>query len=111
MYNNIVKAIYVVYLRMLDFKEGIKMYDPRQWSFVTDMNYSGSVTISDVWLWFKWLYFYPGDGLVYFLVNGAPKIGQFLEITYSSYGGVLSGVVSFIVWIIALGILGAIQDA
>jgi len=86
------------------------MYDTRQWGFVTDMNYSGSVTISDVWLWFKWLYFYPGDGLVYFLVSKVPKIGQFFEITYNSYGGILSGVVSFFVWVIALGILGAIMD-
>lgn len=86
------------------------MYDPRQWSFLTDMNHSGSVTISDVWLWFKWLYFYPGDSLVYFLVNKVPEIGQFFEVSYASYGGVLSGVASFIVWIIAIGILGAIMD-
>ena len=87
------------------------MNDPRQWSFMADMNYSGSITISDVWLWIKWLYFYPGDGFIYFLVNQAPDVGHFLEITYSSYGGVLSGIVSFVVWIIALAILGAMADA
>lgn len=86
------------------------MYDPRQWSFVADMNYSGSITISDVWLWFKWLYFYPGDGFIYFLINGVSDIGRFLEITYSDYGGMLSGVVSFIVWVVGLGILGALAD-
>lgn len=86
------------------------MFDPRQWNFVADMNYSGSVTISDVWLWFKWLYFYPGDGLVYFLVNKIPDIGRFFEITNSSYGGILSGVVSFFVWIIALGVLGVVSN-
>jgi len=83
------------------------MYDLRQWAFVTDMNYSGSVTISDIWLWFKWLYFYPGDGFIYFLVNKFPALGRFLEITYSNYGGVLSGITSFFVWIIvALIIVG-----
>ncbi len=76
------------------------MFDPRQWTFVADMNYSGSITISDVWLWFKWLYFYPGDGSVYFLVNVVPGFGQFLEITYNSYGGILSGIISFFGWII-----------
>ena len=76
------------------------MFYSRQWNFIADMNYSGSITIYDVWSWLKWLYFYPGDGFVYFLVNKFPGIGQFFEITYSSYGGVLSGVVSFFVWII-----------
>jgi hypothetical protein len=84
------------------------MYDPRQWAFVADMNFSGSITISDVWLWFKWLYFYPGDGFVYFLFNKIPDVGHFFEITYSSYGGVLSGIVSFCVWITATFILWVI---
>ena len=70
----------------------------RQWTFVPDMNYSGSITISDVWLWFKWLYFYPGDGVVCFLLNIVPGFGQFLEITYDSYGGTLSGIISGFVW-------------
>ena len=33
----------------------------RQWDFNADMNSDGAVTISDLWLWGKWLYFYPGD--------------------------------------------------
>lgn len=78
------------------------MFDPRQWAFVADMNYSGAITISDVWMWFKWLFFYPGDGVVYFLLHGIPRLGQFLEINYDSYGGVLSGIISFFVWICAL---------
>ena len=86
------------------------MFDPRQWGFVADMNYTGSITISDVSLWFKWLYFYPGDGLVYFSINRVPKFGQFFEISYNSYGGNVSGIVSFFVWIIVLGILAAILD-
>lgn len=87
------------------------MYDPRQWSFVADMNYSGSVTISDIWLWFKWIYFYPGDGAVYFFVNKAPDIGRFLEMTYSDYGGLFSGVISFFLWLIALAVIGMASDA
>lgn len=77
------------------------MYGSREWVFIEDMNYSGSITISDVWLWFKWLYFYPGDGVVYSLLNVVPELGHFFEITYSSYGGVLSGITSLLFWVIA----------
>lgn len=86
------------------------MPDPRQWSFVADMNYSGSITIGDVWLWLEWLYFYPGDGFIYFLINKIPAVGRFLEITYSDYGGVISGIASFIVWFFVLAAaIGAIE--
>ena len=40
----------------------------------------------------KLLYFYPGDRLVYFLVNKVPGVNHFFAITYSSVDGVLSGV-------------------
>ena len=63
---------------------------------MADMNFDGSITISDVWLWFKWLYFYPGDRLVYLLLKKAPSIASFFEMTTSSYGGVFSGVVSLV---------------
>lgn len=85
------------------------MYNPRQWLFVADMNFSGAITIKDVWLWVKWLYFYPGDVFIYFLLNKVPGVGHFFEMTYSSYGGVLSGILSFFIWIIiALVIISAI---
>ena len=84
------------------------MYNPRKWVFVADMNYNGSITISDVWLWFKWLYFYPGDVLIYFLVNSTPSIRHFFEITSSSYGGVFSGIVSYVIWILSIGFIAAI---
>ena len=87
------------------------MYDLRQWSFVADMNYSGSVTISDIWLWFKWIYFYPGDGVVYFFVKMAPDIGRFLEMTYGDYGGLFSGVISFFLWVCFLSAIIEMFDA
>jgi hypothetical protein len=85
-------------------------YDLRLWSFFADMNGDGAVTISDVWLWFKWLYFYPGDGLLYAVMSGAPKIAYFFELSSVSYGGGFSGVVSFFAWLIVLGVLGAAAD-
>ena len=60
------------------------MYRSRLWAFVEDMDYNGVITISDVWLWFKWLYFYPGDLIVYILLNDAPEIGQFFEMSKKS---------------------------
>ena len=80
------------------------MYYMRQWTFVSDMNYDGAITISDIWLWVKWLYFYPGDGFFYVLLHKMIDIANFLEITYSDYGGLLSGIISFYFWIFFVGI-------
>lgn len=76
----------------------------RQWSFVADMNGSGSVTISDAVLWFKWFYFYPGDLIMYGLMQHFPSVAIFLEINPDSYGGLISGLISlaFFVFLAAL---------
>jgi len=79
------------------------MYDPRPSIFFTDMNCSDSITLGDIGLTVKWLYFYPGDAFIHFVVNHVPDMGQLVRITYSSYGGVLSGIVSFFVWGIVFG--------
>ncbi len=72
--------------------------DPRQWKFVADMNFNGNVTISDVWLWCKWLYFYPGDWLLGLMIHKIPLYANSLELSYDDYGGFLSGVISFFVY-------------
>jgi uncharacterized iron-regulated membrane protein len=77
------------------------MDNARQWAFVADMNYDGAVTISDVWLWVKWLYFYPGDLFLAGLMSGFPGVARFFEITSGSYGGFFSGVLAAIVWLVA----------
>ena len=86
------------------------MYDTRLWQFVVDMNHSGSVTISDVWLWFEWLYFYPGDGFLYLIINKIPSVAKFFEISFDSYAGFFSGFVSFVCWLLVLGIMFWIDD-
>ena len=68
----------------------------RQWNFDADMNHDGIVTISDVFLWFQWLYFYPGDFLLNILIG--TDIGQFLELSPRDFGRIGSGVVSFVIW-------------
>ena len=72
----------------------------KRWDFVADMDYSDAVTITDVWLWFKWIFFYPGDFIIAFTVQETPKVARFLELSYADFGGVLSGVISFIIWVI-----------
>lgn len=72
----------------------------RNWSFQTDMNHDSLTTISDVWLWFKWLYFYPGDGLLFLVIEKTPSIAKFFELSAASYGGVLSGIISFFAWVV-----------
>ena len=62
-------------------------YKPRMWNFVADMKYDGQISISDIWLWFKWLYFYPGDWIIKFLINNIPSVANFLKISYADYGG------------------------
>jgi hypothetical protein len=70
----------------------------RHWAFVADMNADYGVTISDVWLWIKWLYFYPGDMLMYVAMDSMPRLASFFEIGLDSYGGVASGLFSFFAW-------------
>ncbi|SRR6266702_1334759 len=81
------------------------MGNVREWSFVKDMNYDGSATISDVWLWFAWLYFYPGDLFLYVLMTRYAALATFFEITTESYGGAFSGLFSFFFWIMAIVVL------
>lgn len=81
----------------------------RQWSFIADINYSGSVTISDVFLWLKWLYCYPGDLCLLALMKWFPGVANFLEISALSYGETLSSVLSAIIWVIGIGIVSIIS--
>ncbi len=75
---------------------------------VADMNRDGAFTISDIWAWFKFVYFAPGD-LIAGVLYGS-EAGRFLEINYGSLGGWGSGVVSFFVWLFVLFAGVAIAD-
>ena len=92
------------------FNSGSGWYDSRDWFFIADMDHNYSITISDVWLWFQWLYFYPGDAFIYFIINKVTPLSNFFEITYNNYGGFLSGFISFIFWILALLIIANKND-
>jgi len=70
----------------------------RMWSFVSDMNFDGLITISDVFLWIQWLVFYPGDWLISKMIG--TEFGVFLEVSSSNYGGVFSGFVALVIFIV-----------
>lgn len=72
------------------------------------MNADGAVTISDVGLWLKWLYFWPGDTTVQLV--GPTAIGRFLEISEASYGGLGSGIVSLIAWSAVISLLSVLDQ-
>jgi hypothetical protein len=74
----------------------------RRWAFVADMTGNGTVTVSDLWLWIQWLYFWPGDALIYGVMKYAPDVARFLEFTPTKFGGPLSLFLSFGLWIVFL---------
>src|SRR5262245_37854027 len=77
----------------------------RQWSFVADMTGNGTVTVSDLWLWIEWLYFLPGDGLIYLVMRYLPALARFLELVPARFGGPLSLFISFGLWIVVVILL------
>lgn len=68
----------------------------RDWKIGMDMNGDGVFTISDVWELLYSLFYYPGDYVVQTLIG--TELGKFLEISAASYGGIVSFVLSLIVW-------------
>ena len=74
-----------------------QMVAARLWFFEADMDQNGVITISDLWLWIQWLFFYPGD----LLILGIMKFGDihtFFELSSSTFGNWFSGIISFIFW-------------
>jgi len=57
-----------------------------------------------VWLWVKWLYFYPGD-LLLSIIIGTP-FGRFFEVSPNNFGGFLSFLLSLPIWVVILAALG-----
>ena len=92
------------------------MDEYRLWSFIADMNNSGGITIVDLWLWFKWLFFYPGDYVVNLFIYDAgtepefKAILDFFEIPRNDwFGGWISGIASLYIWQALLQLLGSIS--
>jgi hypothetical protein len=70
-----------------------------------DMNLDGALTISDVLLWLRWLFWLPGD-LAALALLGTP-VGDFFEVAPSSMQGIGSALLSLCVWlVVAEGLFG-----
>jgi len=69
----------------------------RQWAWIADMTGDGIVTISDIWAWVGWLFYYPGDFVIYYMLSHK-DLAQFLELTPQHYGGAASALISFFAW-------------
>jgi hypothetical protein len=69
----------------------------RDWILKKDMNFDGAFTITDIWLFLKSLFFYPGDYLIMHFINTG--IGKFFEFSANDYGGFVSGLASFFAWL------------
>jgi len=78
---------------------------PRQWRFVSDMDHNGAITVDDVWSWLGWLYFYPGDVVLSLLINKFPAAAKFFDIYPDNYGGMLSFIISLIIWFGAINLI------
>jgi len=93
----------------------------RQWELVSDMNGDGFITISDVWAWVGWVFYYPGDIAIYSMNSireGALLLNnyaRFFETTPPQYGGWVSFFISLAAWgflsLMVLGMMGLLLIA
>lgn len=71
-----------------------------RWENLTYMEtVDGAVSISDVTLWIKWLFWLPGDYVVIALMTWAPSVAVFLEAGPGSLTGWLSSTLSAFAWL------------
>ena len=80
-------------------------------SFVMDMNADGRFTVSDAWLWVVRLYFVPGNSFLWLLLEYLPGFASFLEISSSSYNGLIPAVVSLVIWLFTVVMFGVVIGA
>lgn len=78
-----------------------------RWFIAKDMNCDGVFTISDTQQWAWWLFLYPGDYILW-MVMQIPELATFWELSPDAFGGWISGFLSGVSWFIALGILRGI---
>ena len=88
-----------------------RMYEPvrGRWSWPKnhDFNGDGVFTISDIFQGIGWVFYAPGDLILYAFLSGKPASVEFLELTYRDYGGVFSTAVSVVTWLIVGGLSAA----
>ena len=88
-----------------------------RWFLEKDMNCDYLFTISDVFMWVEWVFFLPGDGLLWAVMQ-SERAAIFLELSPNFYGGWISGILSgfgwfsaFILWVVIMVALEPSQDS
>ncbi len=71
---------------------------------MANMNRDGIFTISDVGAWIGWLFFYPGDLVIYGILS-IEQLARFFEVTPAHYGGLFSFLFGLAIWPIPLLVL------
>ncbi|MDT3778457.1 tetratricopeptide repeat protein [Nitrospira sp. MA-1] len=90
----------------------------RKWNFARDIDGDGHFTIDDVTGWVGWLFYYPGDRVIQWLLsNEKVDTAHFFKITPQDYGGGLSFLFSLVGWglgsiafFMVLGVIAKILD-
>lgn len=67
-----------------------------------DMNVDGEITLADVGLWLKHVFFLPGDFLLSTLLAFLPGLGADFGLSEADLGGPVSAVLSCIAWLFCL---------
>ena len=79
-----------------------------RWHVALDMNHDGAFTLMDVWAWFDWLYYAPGDFAILLTLREMPSVAKFLEIDASMVSGRLSWWFSTVLYVLVL--IGLISE-
>ncbi len=80
-----------------------------RWDWKKDANGDGKITISDLGGWVTWVLFWPGDWIIDLVIENAPQWAEFFELKDDPFEGVLSGILSGVIWCTGLVIWGAIS--
>lgn len=73
-----------------------------RWAFDLDMNHDGQVTISDIGILCRWIFFAPGDCILLGIMLKMPGFAAFLELTPQFLYGWWSAFLSLIAWVCVL---------
>ncbi len=74
-----------------------------RWDMSWDMNHDNVVDLADLWLLTAWFFFAPGDAILLLAMIYATPAALLAGIDPLALSGVLSGIVSAIVWLVMLG--------
>jgi len=83
----------------------------QRWTFVTDVNGDGMLTISDANEWIRWIFFAPGDWVALVAMKHLTPVALFFEITPTSLYGWGAGTVAAVLWLCAIGLAFSVYES